>query len=80
MYNRAIVCTLAMFEFYIYARYQSHDDSILSYMRDTLCRFHIIIDVFFLGRASKNVKAKANAPITELVKKRKVDKGTNAAT
>jgi hypothetical protein len=49
-------------------------------MRDTLCRFHIIIDVFFLGRASKNVKAKANALRTELVKKRKVDKGTNAAT
>jgi hypothetical protein len=45
----------------MYARYKSHDDATLSCMEDALRRFHTIKDVFLLGRASKNAKAKANA-------------------
>jgi len=49
-------------------------------MEDSLCRFHTFKDVFLLGRAGKKAKAKANALRTELVKKGKVDKATNAET
>jgi len=80
IFNRAIECTRALLEFYIYARYKSHDDTTLSYMEDALCRFHTFKDVFLLGRAGKKAKAKANALRTELVKNRKVDEETNAQT
>jgi len=49
-------------------------------MEDALHRFHTYKDVFLFGRAGKEGKAKANALRTELVKKRKVDKETNAET
>jgi len=49
-------------------------------MEDALCRFHTFKDVFLLGRAGKQAKAKANALRTELMKKRKVDEETNAET
>jgi len=80
IFNCAIVCTRALLEFYMYARYKSHVDATLSYMEDALCRFHTFKDVFLLGRAGKKVKAKGNALRTELVKKRKVDEETNAET
>jgi len=73
IFNHAIECTRALLEFYMYARYKSHDDATLSYMEDPLRRFHTFKDVFLLGRANKKAKAKANALKTELVKKRKVD-------
>ena len=47
---------------------------------DALHCFHTCKDVFLLGWAGKKAKAKANALRTELVKKRKVDKETNAET
>jgi len=78
--NHAIECTRALLEFYMYARYKSHDDATLSYMEDALHCFHTVKDVFLLGRAGKKVKARANALRTELVKKQKVDKETNAET
>jgi len=80
IFNRAIECTRALLEFYMYARYKSHDDATLSYMEDPLHHFHTFKDVFLLGRAGKKVKAKANARRTELVKGRKVDEKTNAQT
>jgi len=80
VFNRAIECTRALFEFYMYARYKSHDDATLSYMEDALHRFHTLKDVFLLGRAGKRAKAKANALRMELVKKRKVDEETKAET
>jgi len=80
IFNRAIECTQAMLEFYMYARYKSHDDGKLSYMEDALCRFHTFKDVFLLGRAGKKAKAKANDLRMELVNKRKVDEETNAET
>ena len=73
IFNRAIQCTRALLEFSMYARYKSHDDATLSYMEDTLCRFHTFKDVSLLGQAGKKAKAKVNALRTELVKKRKVD-------
>jgi hypothetical protein len=80
IFNHAIECTRALLEFYIYARYKSHDDATLSYMEDALHRFHTFKDVFLLGRAGKKAKPKANALRTELGKKRKVDEETNADT
>jgi len=80
IFNYAIECTLALLEFYMYARYISHDDATLSYMEDALHRFHTMNDVFLLGQASKKANTKANALRTELVKKWKVDEETNAGT
>jgi hypothetical protein len=64
----------------MYAQYTSHGDATLSYMEDALHSFHTFTDSLLLGRAAKKAKAKANALRTELVKKRKVDKETNAET
>jgi hypothetical protein len=49
-------------------------------MEHALHRFHTFKDGFLLGRAGKKWEAKANALRSELVKKRKVDKETNAET
>jgi hypothetical protein len=62
----------------MYARYKSHDDATSSYMEDALRRFHTFKDVFLLGLSGTMANAKANALRTQLVKKRKVDKETNA--
>jgi len=78
LFNPANECTRALLEFCMYARYISHDDATLSYMEDALHRFHTFKDVFLLGGAGKQGKAKANALTTELVKKRKVDEEPNA--
>jgi len=80
IFNRAVECTLALLEFYMYARYQCHDDATLRYMEDALHRFHTFKDVFLLGRAGTKAKAKANALRMELVKKRKVDEEGHAET
>jgi len=80
IFNHAIVCPRALLEFYMYARYKSHDDATFSYMEDALHCFHTFEDVLFLGRAGNKAKGKANDLRTELVKKRKVDEETNAET
>jgi hypothetical protein len=49
IFNRAIECTRALLQFYMYARYKSHDDTTLSYREDALHRFHTFKDVFLLG-------------------------------
>jgi hypothetical protein len=49
-------------------------------MEDAFCRFNTFKDVFLPGRAGAMAKAKANALRTDLLKKRKVDKYTNAET
>jgi len=76
----AIDCTWALLKFYMYARYNSHDDATLSYMEDALCRLHTFKEVLLLGRVGKKVKAKAKPLRTELVMKRKVAEETNAET
>jgi len=80
IFNHAIEITPALLEFYMYARYKSHDDATLSLMVDTLHHFHTFKDVFLLGRAGKKRNAKGNALRTELVKKQKIEKETNAET
>jgi len=80
LFNRAIECIRALLECYMQGRYKSHDDATLSHMDDALCHFHTSKDVFVLGRAGKKAMAKTNPLRTELVKKRKVDKETNAET
>ena len=80
IFNREIECTRALLEFYMYARYPSHDDATLSYLPDSFHHFHTFNDVRLLGRAGAKAKAKANALRTEPVKKRNVDVQTNAET
>jgi len=80
IFNHAIEFTQALLEFYMYARYKSHNDATSSYMEDALRCFHTFKDVFLLGRGGKKAKAKANALRIELVKKRKVDKESIAET
>jgi hypothetical protein len=77
IFNRAMECTRALLEFYMYARYIFHDDATLSYMDDALCRFHTFKDIFLHRRDGKKAKAKANVLRTELVMKQKVDVETN---
>ena len=77
IFNCAIDCTLALLEFFMYARNKSHDHATLSYMADALHGCYIFNDVFLLERPGKYVKAIANALRMELVKKRKVDEETN---
>ena len=60
IFNRAIECTQALLEFYMYARYKSHNDATLSYMEDALHRFHTFKDMCLLGQAGKKAKSKAN--------------------
>jgi hypothetical protein len=69
IFNRAIECTQALFEFNMYAQYKSHDDGRFSYLKDSFGWFNTFKDVFLLGRAGKKSKARANALRTELVKK-----------
>jgi len=64
----------------MYARYKSHDDARLSYMKDGLCRFHTLKDVFLHGQAGKMSTATADSLKTEPVMKRKVDVETNVET
>jgi len=78
IFNRAIESTWALLEFYMYARYKSHENATLSYMEDTLHQVHLFKDDFLHERAGKKAKAKANTLRTELVKKREVDEKTNA--
>jgi len=69
IFNRANECPRALLEFYMYARYTSHNDATLSYMEDTFHHFHTFKDVFLHGRAGKMAKAKATARRTKVVKK-----------
>jgi hypothetical protein len=62
----------------MYGRYKSHNDATFSYMEDAFCCNLTFPDVFLLGRAGKQAKAKSNAVRMELVKKRSVDKKTHA--
>ena len=80
MFNRTIECTLALLEFYMYARFKSHDDATLSFMVDALNSFHTSQDGFLLGRDDKKAKAKANILRTEFVRNGKVNEERNTKT
>ena len=49
IYNRPIECTLALLEFYMYARCESHDDVTLSHMEDGFHHLHTFQVVFLVG-------------------------------
>jgi hypothetical protein len=49
IFHHAIECTRTLLEFYIYDRYQSHNDGTFIYMEDSLHRFLTIEDVYLLG-------------------------------
>jgi len=49
IFNRAVQYTRALLEFYMYARYKSHDDATLSYMEDTLHCVHTLKDDILPG-------------------------------
>jgi len=68
IFNRTIECTRRLLEFYVYARYKSHDDETLSYIEDVFCHFHTFEDGFLLGQAGHKAKAKPNGLRTELTK------------
>jgi hypothetical protein len=80
IFSRAIECTRAILEFYMYARYKSHDDATMRYIEDALHRVQTVKDLCLLGPAGTKAKAKANALRTQLMKKRKVDEEPNAET
>jgi len=71
--NHAIECIQALLEFYMYARYKSHDDATLSYLEDAMGRFYTFKDVFLLRLVGKIVQAEANALRLILMKKWKID-------
>jgi len=78
IFNHAMNCTRALLEFYMYARYKSHNDATLSYMEDALDRVRTYQDVSLLRRAGKKAKAKPNTLRTELVKRGNVVEETHA--
>jgi len=80
IFNHPIEYTQALLEFYMSAQYKSYDNATLSYMEDALRHFHTVRNVFLIRRAGTKAKAKANVLRTELVKKQKVEKETNAKT
>jgi len=67
IFNCTIECTQALWEFYMYNQYESHDDATLSNMQDGLRAFHTFNEVASLGWTSNKAKAQANALRTELV-------------
>jgi hypothetical protein len=48
IFNHAIQCTRAWFEFYMYDQYISHDETTLIYMEDASSRFHTFRDRFIV--------------------------------
>jgi len=58
IFNHAIDRTLASLDFYMYARYKSHDDATLSCMEDALHCFHTLNDVFYSGELAKRRRPK----------------------
>jgi len=78
--NRAIEFIWVLLQFYMYARYKSHNNATLNNMEDTFHWFHTFKDDFLIGQARTMTKVKASALKSELMKKQKVDKETNAKT
>jgi hypothetical protein len=70
VFDRAILCTRALLEFFFYASYTSHDQATLDLMENALRRFHEHRDVFRQYRAGKRTTADARELRTELIKQR----------
>jgi hypothetical protein len=70
VFNRAILCTRALLEFFFYASYTSHDQATLDLMENALRRFHEHRDVFRQYRAGKRAIIDARDLRTELIQRR----------
>jgi hypothetical protein len=57
IFNRAIECTRAMLEFYMYARYKSYNDGTLSYLEPCIV-FTPPMMSFYLGEYAKRQRPK----------------------
>jgi hypothetical protein len=73
VFDRAILCTRALLEFFFYASYTSHDEATLNMMDNALRRFHQHRDVFLRYRAGKRVAAGARDRRAELAGERDAD-------
>jgi hypothetical protein len=56
IFNRAMECTWALLEMYMYAKYKSQDDITLCCLENDVLCIHTIQDVFSLGHADTTVK------------------------
>jgi hypothetical protein len=69
-FKKAITCVRYLTDFGLLARYASHTDSTVKYMRNYLRRFHESKGVFLRFRARKAAKAKADEVERELSNRR----------
>jgi len=77
VFERAIVCTRSLIEFYFYAQYDSHDGETLDLMDNALRCFHETKGVFRQFRASKRLTAEAGERRKELCAERDADLEAN---
>jgi hypothetical protein len=68
VFDRAILCSRALLEFFFYTSYRSHDQATLDYMENALRRFHENKDDFLRYRAGKRVVAGAHDLRADLIK------------
>jgi hypothetical protein len=73
IFDRAILCSRALLEFFFYASYPSHDQATLDLMENALRRFHATKDVFLRYRAGKRVAAGATERRADLIQQRDAD-------
>jgi len=69
-FKKAITCVRYLTDFGLIARYASHTESTINYMRNYLQRFHETKGVFLHFRARKGARAKAEVVEQELKKQR----------
>jgi hypothetical protein len=70
VFDKAILCTQALCEFFLYCQYPVHNDVSLDSMEDSLSCFHDTKDVFLIHRAGKKGLKAANSLRSELIRKR----------
>jgi hypothetical protein len=73
VFDRAILCTHALLEFFFYASDTSHHEATLNMMENALRQFHQYRDVFLRYRAGKRVAAEALDRRAELAEERNAD-------
>jgi hypothetical protein len=82
VFDKAILCTRALCEFFLYCQYPVHNDVSSDSMEDSLSCFHETKDVFQIYRAGKKGQKAANSLRSELMGERdralQQAKGTSA--
>jgi hypothetical protein len=72
-FDRAVLCSRALLEFFFYASYTSHDEATLDLMENALRRFHETKDVFLRYSAGRRVAASATERRANLIGQRDAD-------